>query len=53
VGHEGVRDEARGGAPLIGGAHNTSQSPNQWFGRRGGVSRKEGREHERGAPPRK
>ena len=38
VGHEGVRDEARGGAPLMGGAHNTWQSPNEWFGRRGGVS---------------
>jgi hypothetical protein len=38
VGHEEVRCEARGGAPLMGGAHDTWQSPNQRFGRRGGVS---------------
>ena len=37
-GHEGVRGEAKGGAPLIGGAHNTWQGSNEWFGSERGVS---------------
>jgi hypothetical protein len=42
VGHRRVREEAKGGAPLMGGAHNTCESPKQWFGKRGGVSLEEG-----------
>jgi hypothetical protein len=38
VGHEGVRKKARGGAPLMRGAHNKSQVTNEWLWRRGGVS---------------
>jgi hypothetical protein len=43
VGHRRVREEAKGGAPLVGGAHNTSQGSNKWQKERGGVS------YERGA----
>jgi hypothetical protein len=44
VGHEGVRDEAKGGAPLMGGAHNTCQVTTQWFGSERGVRKRRGRE---------
>ena len=38
VGHKGVRKEAKGGAPLIGGALNIDQGSNKWQMRRGGMS---------------
>jgi hypothetical protein len=40
VGHRRVREEAKGGAPLMEGAHNTCQVITKWHERRGGVSNK-------------
>jgi hypothetical protein len=42
-GHEGER-KAKGGAPLMRGAHNTCQGSNVWQRRRGGVRNEGGRE---------
>jgi len=43
-----VRKRARGGTPLMRGAHNISQSSNKWHGMRGGVRYKRGAPHVKG-----